>query len=747
MIIKTQVLSQVYPKQNADEIRSSLQKSKADTNRIDLLFELGRTYLAKQIPYGDTQTLALDTAIMIFNDAISLSDSLHVNNFKYESMLMLGETYLLQGNKAEGEKRFLDVASIYQSAKDLEREARTWLRLGRKLTRQTNNYADILRCFEKSIQLYHQAGNIEREAAAKIQLADLYYVTGRLNMAEKESLEALELYQSIGYKKLYNTYYLLSVITRYKADFDKSLLYATKCVQNAKETKDTNSIDFFYGELALIYDELGQLDESIHWYRITLEKRKAIQTVPVVIFRTAGLLARQLIKKKKEREALALMFNIANEYSPQTSLEKATVDQYKAYCFDALNQFDNAEKYYLEMLKNYEKTDINEESIAIGNTDIGRFYLKYRQFEKARSYLIKALSTRGVLLPSSRMDVLLLLFRTDSAMERYSLAVNDLQQYQLLKDSIFNEKKSKQIEELQIQYETERKEKEISLLNNRNKAQEVRLQNTAMVRNFIVLGILILLGFLYYRYRLKQKSNRQLEEQQRVINQKNISLENLVKEKEWLVKEIHHRVKNNFHIVMGLLGTQTEYLKTEEAIQAIGESQHRIQAMSLIHQKLYQSDNLSAINMSEYIHELVNSLRESFTIRQSIQFKFDVDKIELDLSHCIPLGLIMNEAITNSIKYAFPDNKEKIISISFKHVLKHQLLLTIGDNGIGLPSEFNIKKLDSMGMKLMQGLSDDIDAEFSASTYNGTEIRLAFIYDPEITNGIAKIKTESTHSI
>jgi len=338
-------------------------------------------------------------------------------------------------------------------------------------------------------------------------------------------------------------------------------------------------------------------------------------------------------------------------------------------------------------------------------------------------------------------------FFTDSAMEKYSLAVNDLQQYQLLKDSIFNDRKSKQIEELQIQYETEKKEKEISLLNNQNKAQEIRLENTTMVRNFIVLAVLILLGFLYYRYRIKQKSNRQLEEQQKVINQKNISLENLVKEKEWLVKEIHHRVKNNFHIVMGLLGTQTEYLKTEEAIQAIAESQHRIQAMSLIHQKLYQSDNLSAINMVEYIHELVNYLRDSFTIHQSIQFKFDIDPIELELSHCIPLGLIMNEAITNSIKYAFPHNKEKVIIITFKNMSEHHLRLTISDNGIGLPAAFNARHLNSMGMKLMQGLSDDIDAEFSINNHNGIEIRLTFIYDPEITADLTKIKTESINSI
>src|SRR5262249_52004288 len=136
------------------------------------------------------------------------------------------------------------------------------------------------------------------------------------------------------------------------------------------------------------------------------------------------------------------------------------------------------------------------------------------------------------------------------------------------------------------------------------------------------------------------------------------------KEKEWLVKEMHHRVKNNFHIVVGLLGTQSQYLKTEEAIEAMAESQNRVQAMSLIHQKLYQSENMSAINMVEYVHDLIGYLRHSFNVRQNIIFRIEVDPIELDISHSVPLGLIINEAVTNSIKYAFPDSKEGVITVS-----------------------------------------------------------------------------------
>ena len=736
---------QQYLNNSPGELRMLLQKSKPDTNRILLLYELGRTYF-KQI-YSDNKGLLLDTAIGIFNDAINLSDSLQQYRFKYEAILLQGEAYFLKGNLPEGKKRFLEIVSTYHGQADIEREARTWMRLGKKLIRQTDNFTEIQDCFYKAIQLYREVGKLEKMADVRTQLADHYFVQLKLNMAENESLEALELYKQAGYNKLYNTYFMLSVINRYKAEFDKSLLYATKCVQNIEETKDTSLAYIFYGELALVYEELGRIQESINWYERALEKRKAIKTTPVVvIYRTAGFLVRQLIKQNKPREALELINGLINDYPPESSLEKATVTQNKAYCLDALNQFSNAEKYFLDMLMHYEKAAYRDEYHAMANIDVGRFYLNRNEFAKAHFYLKKALL--GLNLPSSRRTVYQLLFKADSATGNYLSAIRNLQQHQIINDSIFNEKKSRQIEELQIQYETAKKEKEIILLNTQNKEQKVRSQKSSMVRNYIISAILILLGFLYFRYRLKQKSNIKLQAQQREINQKNHSLEHLVKEKEWLVKEIHHRVKNNFHIVMGLLGTQSGYLKNEEAIKAMSESQHRVHAMSLIHQKLYQTDNLSAINMSGYIHELIDYLRDSFNIRQSIQFNLRLDPIELGLSHCIPLGLIINEAITNSIKYAFPDNRDGIIDISFKQRSARHVLLVIQDTGVGLPPAFYAENFsDSMGMRLMQGLSDDIDGKLSIRNNNGTEIILDFVYDPEINIDVTQIKAELTNSV
>lgn len=157
---------------------------------------------------------------------------------------------------------------------------------------------------------------------------------------------------------------------------------------------------------------------------------------------------------------------------------------------------------------------------------------------------------------------------------------------------------------LNIIYETEKKSMDIIKLKNKTLLQQSKLKNEVFLRNSMitfVLLLLIILGLLYKSFRFKKKTNKVLETQQNEINKKNSTLQKLVVEKEWLLREIHHRVKNNLHMVVGLLASQAEFLKNDEAVQAINNSQNRIQAMSLIHQKLYQSENLSIIDMPSYI--------------------------------------------------------------------------------------------------------------------------------------------------
>ena len=238
--------------------------------------------------------------------------------------------------------------------------------------------------------------------------------------------------------------------------------------------------------------------------------------------------------------------------------------------------------------------------------------------------------------------------------------------------------------------------------------------------------LLIALGFIIFR------QVRRLKTQQREINTKNLSLHHMIEEKEWLLKEIHHRVKNNLHTITSLLESQSAYLEND-ALTAIRDSQHRVYAMSLIHQKLYQPEkNVTTIDMPMYLHELVEYLNDSFEARNRIKFKMDTEPLELDISLAVPVGLIINEAITNAMKYAFPLHNGGLINISIKKTDAKKFIFSVADNGVGLPEGFDINNVNSLGMKLMKGLSDDIMAKFKIENSTGTRISIEFMADKNL---------------
>ncbi len=253
-----------------------------------------------------------------------------------------------------------------------------------------------------------------------------------------------------------------------------------------------------------------------------------------------------------------------------------------------------------------------------------------------------------------------------------------------------------------------------------------------IIRYAIIISIFMLLLMILVFVIFRQ--NAKMKVQQKMINQKNSSLHHLVEEKEWLLKEIHHRVKNNLHTINSLLESQSLYLDGA-ALTAIKISQHRVYAMSLIHQKLYQPENnLTGINMPAYLHELVSYLAESFDTGKRIQFKLDLEPLDLDISFAVPLGLILNEAITNAVKYAFPYNKPGVIIISIKSTSAYHYKFTVADDGIGLPKDFDPAKVNALGMKLMKGLSVDIAANFTVESVKGTSISIDFSIDRAIGN-------------
>lgn len=246
--------------------------------------------------------------------------------------------------------------------------------------------------------------------------------------------------------------------------------------------------------------------------------------------------------------------------------------------------------------------------------------------------------------------------------------------------------------------------------------------------------MLIIVGLLFNRYLIKQRSNSKLEANKKELDQKNFYLENLsieqdklLKEKEWLIKEVHHRVKNNLQMVTSLLRSQSLYLKDNEAKTAVKDSLRRMQAMSMIHQKLYMDNDVSTIAMSQYISELVDYLHESFDNENHIVFKKNIEEIDLDVSQAIPLGLIITESIVNAIKYAFLENQNGIITTSF-HRVDSDLVLKISDNGIGFPDLTGKSGNNSFGLNLIKGLVKQLKGSFTIENNNGVHIIIKFMH-------------------
>jgi two-component sensor histidine kinase/HAMP domain-containing protein len=209
------------------------------------------------------------------------------------------------------------------------------------------------------------------------------------------------------------------------------------------------------------------------------------------------------------------------------------------------------------------------------------------------------------------------------------------------------------------------------------------------------------------------------------------SLNNSLKEKDVLLKEIHHRVKNNLQIITSLLNLQASYIKDEENLSIFLDSQNRIKSMALVHEKLYQSQDFTKINFREYIINLSSYIKETYTnFKHNIRFVFELEPFELPLDTIIPLGLIFNELISNAYKYAFAESTEvmeNIITITSEMDPEGCRQITIGDNGIGLPDNFDIDTIQSLGLKLVYNLCHQIEAELKIEINNGTKFIIHLI--------------------
>jgi two-component sensor histidine kinase len=302
-------------------------------------------------------------------------------------------------------------------------------------------------------------------------------------------------------------------------------------------------------------------------------------------------------------------------------------------------------------------------------------------------------------------------------------ALNAFENYWRIQEKFLETDRNKAISSVEQEFQTYKKDTEIEILK-----KDQTLSTTQRNSAIGAAALLGLLSLLYFnRFRLKKKSEQELQIKNEEIAEQSKVIQTSLTEKETLLREIHHRVKNNLQIISSLLNIQSENIEDPNVLSSIKEGQSRVQAMSLIHSNLYQSEHINNVNIETYLKELVAYLSEMFAGQsKNIEIEVDAHEIEFDIDTAIPLGLIVNELVSNAYKYAFDNQQQGKVQIKVKALNKTDYELNVKDNGKGLPDNFDPAKSKSLGLKLVKILSKQLRGKFKSSSSNGAIFVVTF---------------------
>jgi two-component sensor histidine kinase len=789
-------------------VKSSYAQTGASDQRKKLFGELpiassdtvkARSYLKLALYFLDinpTNKNDLDSADRCIKKASSIMLPYHQESQFRDIRLLEARTRIKYHDPDGARQIFMELINGYAIAGKKNEAGRTWLIYGIALFRFNQFSPEIvsrgtlllasylpifMECMEKAAEFGIQARDKRLQARVCAQLASYYMASGAFDEAEKQVSKLAVLQKASAAFKPYEITYVQAMLEfLQKKDMVMVTSLALATVRNAAEIKCEADARSIYILLGRAYKVTGDKAAASDIYQKYMDVCRETDQPPDPLILNYYI---SILLLKNKGEALRLVQLFDPEDLHNGSNKRFTIAKSYAQVYVDLGQFENAKRYFDLALKIATESKLSESDEF--QAEFGKFYFIWGKYEQARTYFEATINSKNPKISPNSLEIAHhFLFRIDSAEGDYRAAYRHFKAVTDLKDTLQNQLTRKNIAELNIQYETAKKQKDIELLNSKirlqhldsttrakgylllkstvklqqvesaNKEKSIELLNSQVKieryktadkeknilvltgktklqvselkrerteKNLIITGsglLLIIMLLLFNQFRISRRNNA-------MISKSNESLQHLLRDKETLMTEIHHRVKNNLQMVLSLLESQSAYL-TDEALVAIRSSYNRVLAMSLIHQKLYISENTSTIDMSEYLWELVTYLQESFGIGGQIVFEMNLSPITLDITQAVPLGLIVNESVTNSIKYAFPGNRRGNISIEMKETIEHLVCLQIRDNGVGLPPAFDETGNNSLGMRLIKGLSDNLEAKLTFEKKAGTGLIIEF---------------------
>lgn len=642
------------------------KKGPTDTTRISLTLNIADQLFSSQ-PHQTIELLNAISPLISQASPGQQADHLHYYGAAHHSL----------GNMDSVAYYHQQILSRLTKEEDERRYARALSNLG-VAYRVRGELDQAALMYEEALAIFETRADTFPRGTIRNSLGLIYDAQGDYQSAMKVYLEALDIFKSVDHKGAQAV--VLNNIGRvYQAqkDHQRAIQYYQQYREMSKETGQLQGVANALNNIGAAYTDLSALDSATYYLKESI----------------------------KIKEEIGIINNLS------TSLNNlGKVANLQGNYQEAIEYNQQA----LTLAREHE----NKRDQAFSFLELARSYEQLRNDAAAQNYYQQALGL------AEEMRDMNLRYQAQEGLYRVhksshpERAIAYLEAAFSLKDSILNAENVEALTTLRLENEFSKKElinqQRITTLELQEALQSARVSNQRIAIAGL-LAVLLVLGILLYQV-FRQKG--QIEQQNKLIQRS-------LKEKDVLMREIHHRVKNNLQVISSLLSIQSRQVTEQVAVDALNEGRSRVQTMSLIHQDLYQHENLTGIAIRTYFEKLIQNLFDTYNIsREQIRVEAHIDDLILDVDTVIPLGLVINELITNALKYAFPTGKGRI-----EVILREEddgLYLSVADNGVGIASPQEVIDGNSYGYELIQALVDKLEGELEINGQQGTQVVAVF---------------------
>lgn len=633
-----------------------------DTVKTKTYIQLGKSF----------EESDFDSALYYYQAGLKLAQSSTMEDFpKFNGITLenIGFAYFYNTDDIEKPIAYLKEAMVsHQEAGLSEELSKTEFNLA--------TFYSNLSMYDSAVYHYDQVVERNKRNGTSIEMATSLSSSGlnsfylrNLDKAAASLLESIRYSQKTGdTSRIYAPYLNYGLVLKEQKEYEKAKQYMRASQALLKDIDHARGIALTYINIGQVLILQDSLDAAFQSFTDAWSYQEKLGFSKVDYYNNVAWIEREKGDYRKYHEyALEAVKTIPKGYAPKSeadvygTLVEAKILLADSVYFDLTNQ---KRALYREALPYAERGWHLADSVNSGNV---------------------------------KLEMADVLTTVNSRLGRHEEALKYSQIARELSDEINDQARIDAIARMTTEFETEQVENENALLQEAQKRQTAQLkqQRYLIIGGLVVLLLIIALALIIQRNRLKlQKANAKVEK----------SLE----EKELLLKEIHHRVKNNLQVVSSLLDLQSRGIEDEKALSIFMEGQNRVKAMALIHQKLYQNEDLATIDFAEYAEQLMGELASVYSDSNGVKTSVKAgEKTHFDIDTAIPLGLILNELISNAYKYAFTEGKGEIkVSLESLENGKHQL--TVTDSGQGLPVDFDLTKAKSLGLRLVRRLSKQL---------------------------------------